>query len=72
MDSTPAGIESEMLDLSMVDVATLRSVDGSDMAAAMARVRNWIADPEGSVSDYNGSFSSEVPSGGPQSEDLIG
>jgi len=72
MDSTPAGIESEMLDLSTVDVSTLGMVDDVAMAAAMARVRNRLADLEGSISDYSGSVSSEVPAADRQTKDPIG
>ncbi|MFV2109924.1 MULTISPECIES: hypothetical protein [unclassified Micromonospora] len=72
MDSTPAGIESEMLDLSTVDVATLRGVDDSDMTAAMVRVRQRIADAEGSISGYSGSFAGRATGADPLAEDRIG
>jgi hypothetical protein len=61
MDSTPAGIESELLDLSTVDVGTLRSLEVTGMTDAMTRVRNRIADAEGSISGYSGSFASPIP-----------
>ena len=44
MDETSAGIESELLDLSTKNVATLRSVELSGITEAMARVRERIAD----------------------------
>ncbi|GAB3932268.1 hypothetical protein GCM10027614_01100 [Micromonospora vulcania] len=39
MEEGLAGIESELLDLSTVDIATLRSVDRTGMTAAISRVR---------------------------------
>jgi hypothetical protein len=58
MDEISAEIESELLDLSTENVATLRSVELSDIAAAIARVRERIADSEASISGYNPSFTS--------------
>ena len=56
MEDTSAGFESELLDLSTENVATLRSAEIVGIAAAMARVRERIADPEGSISGFNPSF----------------
>ncbi len=69
MDHTPAGIESELLDLSSFDVATLRSIDGAGITAAIDRVRAKIADSQGSISGYSGSFSGEMRPNGSESED---
>jgi hypothetical protein len=72
MDHAPAGIESELLDLSSFDVASLRSIDGAGIAAAIDRVRAKIADSEGSISGYSGSFSGRMRPIGPDSEDRVG
>jgi FXSXX-COOH protein len=68
MDRSSAHIESELLDLSMVDVSTLRAVDSSGLAAAIDRVRTRLADSEGSISGYNGSFATPPASGRPDDE----
>ncbi|GIE29424.1 hypothetical protein Ait01nite_024690 [Actinoplanes italicus] len=60
MDTTSAGIETELLDLSTVDVAALRSLPASDFETATERVRARIIDGEGSISGYSGSFSGEM------------
>jgi hypothetical protein len=57
MDEISAEIESELLDLSTENVETLSSVDFSDIAPTIARVRERIADSETSVSGYSGSSS---------------
>jgi hypothetical protein len=56
MDEKSAGIESELLDLSAENVATLRSAEPSGITAAIARMRERLADSEGSISGYEGSF----------------
>jgi hypothetical protein len=50
-------------------VADLRSVQAIDITAATARVRDKLADAEGSVSGYNGSFSARTRPGWGASED---
>jgi hypothetical protein len=65
MGTTSAGIETELLDLSTVDVAALRSIPASDLETAMARVRARIIDAEGSISGYSGSFSGKMRGDGP-------
>ncbi|MFY1650393.1 hypothetical protein ACN27J_05795 [Solwaraspora sp. WMMB762] len=72
MDSTPAGIESEMLDLSTVGISQLTSMNGSGITAAITRVRHRIADPDGNISGYSVSFASRAAPAGPQAEDLLG
>ncbi|WP_432838830.1 hypothetical protein [Dactylosporangium sp. CA-092794] len=54
MDAAPAGIESELPDLSTVNVTTLRSVALPALGDAMERVRRRILSAEDSVSGYNG------------------
>jgi hypothetical protein len=54
------GIESELLDLSRVTIAMLRSADSADLDAASARVAARIADSLGSISGYQGSFSGQM------------
>ncbi|MFG3299233.1 hypothetical protein [Micromonospora chersina] len=71
MEERLAGIESELLDLSAVTVATLRSVDLTGMTAAISRVRERIADSGGSISGYSGSFPSRIRSAGPDSEEHV-
>ncbi|MEV7230716.1 MULTISPECIES: hypothetical protein [Polymorphospora] len=66
-----AGIESELLDLSAVTVATLRSADPTGMTAAISRVRERVADSGGSISGYNGSFPSRMRPAGPDSEEHV-
>ena len=69
MEERLAGIESELLDLSAVTVATLRTVDLTGMTAAISRVRERVADSGGSISGYNGSFPSRMRPGGPDGEE---
>ncbi|MCO1597016.1 hypothetical protein M8C17_17820 [Micromonospora sp. RHAY321] len=69
MEEGLADIESELLDLSTVDVASLRSVDLTGMTAAISRVRAIIADTGGSISGYNGSSPSRRRPTGPDSEE---
>ncbi|MGW5666410.1 hypothetical protein [Micromonospora sp. NPDC003776] len=71
MEEGRAGIESELLDLSTVNVATLRSVDLAGMTAAISRVRERVADSGGSISGYNGSFPSRMRPAGPDSEEHV-
>jgi len=76
MEPTSAGIESELLDLSTVDVANLRSVELTGMTAAIARVRERIADSAASISGFNPSFTSppeasKPPVGAPDQEDHV-
>ncbi|GAA1035076.1 hypothetical protein GCM10009557_41650 [Virgisporangium ochraceum] len=72
MDHTPTGIESELLDLSNSDVATLRSIRGGSIDAAIDRVRATVTDAEGRISGYNGSFSDRMRPTGSESEDRAG
>ncbi|MEU4218959.1 hypothetical protein [Actinoplanes sp. NPDC026623] len=72
MDENSAGIESELLDLSTENVATLRSADLSGMTAAIERVRGRIADSGQSISGYNPSFTGPPDVPGPAPEDLAG
>lgn len=69
MDHTPAGIESELLDLSNFDVATLRSIDAASIDAAIERVRTRIVNSQGTISGFNGSFSVRMRPTGSESED---
>jgi hypothetical protein len=55
MYETSAGIDSELLDLSTVNVAMLRAVDPPTLETALQRVRARIAGAGSDVSDYNGS-----------------
>ncbi|WP_320068909.1 hypothetical protein [Micromonospora sp. RTGN7] len=71
MEECLAGIESELLDLSTVNVATLRSVDPTSMTAAISWVRERVADSGASISGYNGSFQSRMRSAGPDSEEHV-
>ncbi|MEV4497474.1 hypothetical protein AB0J84_17455 [Micromonospora arborensis] len=71
MEEGLAGIESELLDLSTVDIASLRSVDRTGMTAAISRVQERVADSGGSISGYNGSFPSRLRPTGPDSEDHV-
>lgn len=69
MDAVPGDIESELLDLSSITIAALREADLTGLDAATTRVVARIADAEGSISGYSGSFSgrmrpdSEAPAG---------
>jgi hypothetical protein len=72
MDHNSAGIESELLDLSTENVATLRSADLSGMTAAIERVRDRIADSGRSISGYNPSFTNRPDEPGPEPEDHAG
>jgi RPA family protein len=72
MDETSAGIESELLDLSTKNVATLRSVELSGMTEAMTRVRLRIADSEGSISGYSGSWTPRPDDSGSKAEEHRG
>jgi len=67
MDTTSAEIEAELLDLSTVDVVTLRSVPAADLEATMGRINARITDTEGSISGYSGSFSGRMRPGEPES-----
>ena len=69
MDHTPAGIESELLDLSMFGVETLRSISDAGVDATIDRVRMRILDSQGTISGYNGSFSDHMRPTDSQSED---
>jgi hypothetical protein len=69
MDEISAEIESELLDLSTENLATLRSVEHSDIAPAIARVRERIGDSERSISGYNPSFTSRPGETGSDTED---
>lgn len=70
MSETPAGIESELLDLSTVDVAMLRAVDSASLETAIERVRARIADAGSSISGYSGSvWRDEVPVASNRHED---
>jgi hypothetical protein len=61
MDGSPTEIESELLDLSSVTIATLRNVDLTGLDAATTRIVARIADSEGSsISGYSGSFSGQM------------
>ncbi|GAA3205182.1 hypothetical protein ACFO1B_33375 [Dactylosporangium siamense] len=60
MDGAPTDIESELLDLSSVTIATLRKADLAGLDAATTRVVARIADTEGSISGYSGSFSGRM------------
>jgi hypothetical protein len=60
MDGAPTGIESELPDLSSVTIATLRKADVAGLDAATKRVVARIADTEGSISGYSGSFSGQM------------
>jgi hypothetical protein len=71
MEKSSAGIESELLDLSTVTVANLRSVELTGITAATARVRKRIADSAGSVSGYNPSFTDPPVPDGPHAEDHV-
>ena len=71
MEERLAGIESELLDLSAVTVATLRTVDATGMTAAISRVRERVADSGGSISGYNGSVPSRMRPAGPNSEEHV-
>ncbi|MEV6813302.1 hypothetical protein [Micromonospora sp. NPDC051296] len=71
MEERLAGIESELLDLSAVTVATLRTVDLTGMTAAISRVRERVADSGGSISGYNGSFPSRMRPAGPHGEEHV-
>jgi hypothetical protein len=63
MDAASAGIESELPDLSTVNVSNLRGVELTGLSGAMARVLGRIVDAEESISGYNGNGAIE-PSGG--------
>lgn len=69
MYETSAGIESELLDLSTVNVATLRAVELTRLDAAIQRVRARIADAGGSISGFSGSFWHDAPAPGTRHED---
>ncbi|WIM99319.1 hypothetical protein ACTOB_002969 [Actinoplanes oblitus] len=71
MEETSAAMESELLDLSAESVATLRSVELSGITAAIARVRERIADAESSISGYNPSFTSRPGDAGSEAEDHV-
>ncbi|WBB68300.1 hypothetical protein [Micromonospora sp. WMMD812] len=71
MEEGLAGIESELLDLSTVNIATLRSADLTGITAAISRVRDRVADSGGSISGYNGSFPSRTRPAGPDPEDHV-
>lgn len=71
MEEVLAGIESELPDLSTVNVTTLRSVDLAGMTAAISRVRERVADSGGSISGYNGSFPSRMRPAGPDTEEHV-
>lgn len=58
MDERSAGIESELLDLSTVNVATLRLIEQTGITAAIERAWEKIANAEGSISGYSGTLSS--------------
>ncbi|RKN47530.1 hypothetical protein [Micromonospora endolithica] len=60
MDMPSTEIEVELLDLSTVDVATLRSVPATDLETTIRRVNARITDAEGSISGYSGSFSGRM------------
>jgi hypothetical protein len=68
MDETSAHIESELLDLSTVSMASLRSVKLAGITAAVDRVRERIADSAESVSGFNPSFTGPPASTGPTDE----
>jgi hypothetical protein len=72
MYETSAGIESELLDLSTVNVATLRAVELTRLDAAIQRVRARIADAGSSISGYSGSFWDEMLETGTRHEDRVG
>ncbi|GAB2567218.1 hypothetical protein Aab01nite_45160 [Paractinoplanes abujensis] len=69
MDENSAGIESELIDLSTENVATLRSAELSGIAAAITRVRERIGDSESSISGYNPSFTDQPGKPSPDAED---
>ncbi len=61
MNGVPTdGIESELLDLSSVTIATLREADLPGLDAATTYVGTRIADGQTSISGYNGSFSGQM------------
>ncbi|MBB4741173.1 hypothetical protein BJY16_004632 [Actinoplanes octamycinicus] len=64
-------MESELLDLSAENVATLRSVELAGITAAIARVKETIADSEGSISGFNPSFTSRPGDSGSEAEDHV-
>jgi hypothetical protein len=69
MEEISAAMESELLDLSAENVATLRSVELSGLTDAIARVRETIADSESSISGYNPSFTSRPGDSGSEAEE---
>ena len=54
------GIESELIDLSSVTIATLRGADMAGIDAATERVVDRIATGGKSLSGYSGSFSDQM------------
>jgi hypothetical protein len=60
MDTTSAEFEAELLDLSTVDVANLRSVPAADLETSAGRVKAQITDAEGSISGYTSSFAGQL------------
>ncbi|MFI5912997.1 hypothetical protein [Dactylosporangium sp. NPDC051541] len=56
----PTEIESELLDLTPVTIATLLQADLMGLDVATARVVARIADAQGSISGYSGSFSGQM------------
>ena len=69
MEENSAGIESELPDLSTENVATLRTVALSGLAAAIERVRERITDAEGSISGFNPSYTQRSAGAGSEAED---
>jgi hypothetical protein len=63
MDAAPAGIESELLDLSTINVSNLRGVELADLREAITRVQRRIVDAEQSISGYNGNGTVEGTDG---------
>ncbi|MBL7258260.1 hypothetical protein [Paractinoplanes lichenicola] len=69
MDVNSAGIESELIDLSTENVATLRSAELSGITAAIARVKERLADSESSINGYNPSFTRRPGEARPEAEE---
>lgn len=52
MEPSLAAVESHLVDLAGVPLATLRSIDGRALAASLEQLRQGIDHPLASVSDF--------------------